>query len=217
MPFSDDFAREFSSSFARMMDEASGPVVLPMESRVSAMYNMVKSKATLGGLATYGVGALGTPAAIGFLSSGGEPRGAWEGMKGGAGGAFSGLLTGALIGGAVGAGLGLGLSSKSGRKWLFRQVKSLAPKYGASIHPYAKVMLPELGMITPDMMPEVAIDTMRGFMRASVPEYGLLGGVAGGGIGALGGSALGMITGAWSAGRNVRASTPYNQFSGIGL
>jgi len=154
----------------------------------------------------------GLAGSIGFVGSGGEPRGAVAGIGGGIKGSLSGGIKGALLLGAVGAAFGLGLATPYGRKAMMGFAEKHATWFGSKVMPKALIN------------PALKGDGMSAFMNAaeqfSTADMGTLVGLSALGGAAAGlsiGSPLGGALGAWSAGRNVRSSTAYNSFSGIGM
>jgi len=172
----------------------------------------ISAKNVLGSAA----GSFGLPAGIGLVASGGEPRGAWEGLKGGLAGGLSGGLKGAIGFGALGALAGVGLASGGGRMAMLQ----FARKYGLGIGERAASGIVKAGFVqNASQAPRFARAAIMEVFRKRNPAYNVIGTAALAGFsgGMLGGSALGGVTGAWAAGKNVRASIAYNQFGGIGL
>lgn len=148
---------------------------------------------------------------LGFVGSGGEPRGIVSGIGGGMKGSISGGLKGALALGAVGAAAGLGMSTTAGRSMFLRAVRNNAGWLGSKI---PQTVLHAIG----DTSGRTAVRRIgKNFANAPIHTLAALGGLAGGMAGLAIGDTVGGVLGAWSAGRNIRSSTAYNNFSGIGM
>jgi len=154
----------------------------------------------------------GIAGGVGFVGSGGEPRGAVAGIGGGLKGSITGGIKGALALGAVGAAVGLGLTTPYGRQ----AIKGFAEKHAM----WFGSRIPKMA-INPIAHGGSGVNAFLSYAE----QFGTMGAGSMVGMGAAAGamagvsigSPIGGLLGAWSAGRNVRASTAYNNFSGIGM
>jgi hypothetical protein len=152
----------------------------------------------------------GVAGGVGFVGSGGELRGIPSGIGGGLRGSLSGGLKGVLALGALGVAGGLGLSTAYGRKAMVGFAEKHATWFGSK--------LPRTLFGGDTAAYGVFVQKLgQEFSKAPAAHLATLGGVAGGAVGLAVGSPIGGVLGAWSAGRNIRSSTAYNNFSGIGM
>jgi len=146
---------------------------------------------------------------IGYIGSGGDIKSVPQAVAGGIGGMVSGALRGGVLLGMAGLAGGLAIATSS------PATRSMISEFAErNIRKAFSKVAPNLAMVNLESSLRGVADMARDSTMAGLMSVG-------GGIGAtvgLGlGGAIGAVTGAWSAGRNIRANNAYNQYGVIGL